>query len=74
MCTPVVIAEDTEDAGKVVERMRAHGIRRVPVVNHRGGVVGVVTLDDLLKSVVAEASMLVETMAKGYDREQRVRR
>jgi CBS domain-containing protein len=72
--TPVVIADETEDAGPVIERMRAHGVRRIPVVDHRSSVVGIVTLDDLLKCLVDEVSKLVGIMAKERDREVRVRR
>jgi CBS domain containing-hemolysin-like protein len=72
--TPVVIADETEDAGPVIERMRAHGVRRMPIVDNRGSVAGIVTLDDLLKHVVDEAGKLVGIVSKGRDREQRVRR
>ena len=72
--TPVVIADETEDAGPVIERMRAHGVRRIPVVDHRGSVTGIVTLDDLLKCMIEEAGKLVGIVAKGHDREQRARR
>jgi CBS domain-containing protein len=72
--TPVVIADEGEDSEPVIERMRAHGVRRIPVVDHRSSVVGIVTLDDLLKCVVDEAGKLVGIMTKGRDREQRVRR
>jgi CBS domain-containing protein len=72
--TPVVIADETEDVGPVIERMRTHGVRRIPIVDRRGAVAGIVTLDDLLKCVVDEAAKLVGIVAKGRDREQRVRR
>jgi CBS domain-containing protein len=72
--TPVVIADETEDAAAVIERMRAHGVRRMPIVDHRGSVSGVVTLDDLLKFMVDEAGKLVGIVDKERDREQRVRR
>jgi CBS domain-containing protein len=72
--TPVVIADETEDVRQVIERMRTHGVRRIPIVDHRGSVAGIVTLDDLLKCVIDEASKLVGVVDMGRDREQRVRR
>ncbi len=70
----LVIAGESEDTAPVIDRMREHGVRRVPVVNNQGGVVGIVTLDDLLRVLVAEASALLEVMAKGRRQEQRARR
>jgi CBS domain-containing protein len=72
--TPVVIADETEDVGPVIERMRAHGVRRMPIVDHRGSVAGIVTLDDLLKRLVDEAGKLVGIVDKERDWEQRARR
>lgn len=43
-----VIAKDTEDMSEVLDRMRRNVIRRVPVVDAKGHLVGIFTLDDLL--------------------------
>lgn len=74
MHTPVVIAHESEDVGSLVERMRTHGVRRVPVVNQEGALVGIVTLDDLLKILVAAVGALTEITDKGQRREQHLRR
>jgi CBS domain-containing protein len=74
MRTPVVIARESEDTATVIERMRTHGVRRVPVVAGEGEVVGIVTLNDLLKAVIAEASTLLEVMTKGQLNELHSRR
>ncbi len=71
---PVVLASETEDTTLVLERMRAHGVRRVPVVDGQGFVVGILTLNDLLQQLVTDASGLLEIMAKGRSREQHSRR
>jgi len=71
---PVVIAEDNEDTTTVITRMRAHGVRRVPVVDRHGNVVGIVTLDDFLALLVADAGALLDTMKTGRQHEQRIRR
>jgi CBS domain-containing protein len=71
---PVVIARDSEDVTVVIERMRTHGVRRVPVVDERESLVGIVTLDDLLKSLLAEMHTLLETQSRAQRREQTVRR
>jgi len=72
--TPVVIARDSEDATAVIERMRTHGVRRIPVVDERGTLIGIVTLDDLLKGLLAEMHALLEAQSRAQRLEQSVRR
>jgi len=74
MGRPVVIAHETEDTVEVIERMRAHGVRRIPVVAHGGEVVGIITLDDLLQLFVADAGALLDILKKGRINEERSRR
>jgi CBS domain-containing protein len=74
MHRPVVIAHEDEDTSVVIERMRAQGVRRIPVVNAHGVTVGIITLDDLLRVLVNEASSLLELMSRGEDLERRSRR
>ena len=72
--TPVVIAHSHEDSTAVLERMRVHGVRRVPVVGNEGRLAGIVTVDDMLKRLAADASLLMEIVAKGQCHETRTRR
>ena len=74
MRTPVVIANAHEDSSQVLERMRVHGVRRIPVVGDEGWLVGVVTVDDMLKRLAADAHMLTEIVSKEQNQEQRARR
>jgi CBS domain-containing protein len=70
----LVVARDTEDLTEAAERMRQHGVRRLPVVNRAGALVGVVTLDDLLQQLARSASVLAEIVSKEQAHEQRARR
>jgi CBS domain-containing protein len=72
--TPLVVAQESEDSSQAIERMRTHGVRRLPIVDGRGFVVGIVTLDDLLRLLVADADALLQIMEKGQARERRTRR
>jgi len=72
--TPVVIANQGEDTSQALERMRSHGVRRVPVVGEEGRLVGIITVDDLLKRLAADANSLVEIISREQSREQRTRR
>ena len=74
MRKPVIIAHESEDTTEVLERMRVHGVRRLPVVAHEGEVVGIITIDDLLRLFVADAGALLDIMTKGQINEQHARR
>jgi CBS domain-containing protein len=74
MRTPVVVAQESEDSSQAIERMRVHGVRRLPIVDAHGVVTGIVTLDDLLRLLVADAGALLQIMEKGQSRERRTRR
>ena len=53
MSEPVAVANGDEDVWLLAKRMRQHGIRRLPVVGDDGQLVGIVTLDDLLRAAAA---------------------
>lgn len=74
MRTPVVIAHESEDSAKLIERMRAHGVRRVPVVGHEGEAVGIVSVEDLLRCCVTDVAALLDIMSKGRNNEMHARR
>jgi len=74
MRSPVVIAQDSEDLGAVIDRMRLHGVRRIPLVDEGGSLVGIVTLDDLLQSLLTDIRSLLESQTKAQRREQVARR
>ena len=71
---PVVIATESADTAEVIQRMRAQGVRRIPVVDGRGAAVGIVTLDDMLRHLTGEIGALLEIVDRGRRREQRARR
>ncbi len=71
MRTPLVTASETEDSAQAIARMRAHGVRRLPVTGQRGRLVGIVTLDDLLRLIAADTSALLDIVTKEQDREHR---
>jgi CBS domain-containing protein len=72
--SPVVIAADYEDVHSALERMRVHGVRRMPVVDDRGALVGIVTLDDLLGALLEDMRALLEATGKAERRDQTTRR
>jgi len=74
MSAKLVIASASEDVSDALERMRLHGVRRLPVVDHDGSLFGVVTLDDILTLQVGQLNTLAAIVSKELTREQRSRR
>lgn len=59
MTCELVTAREDEDASEVLDKMRTHGVRRVPVVDDHGALAGIITYDDLLEWFVEELGGLV---------------
>lgn len=74
MRSPTVIARDSDNAAQAIERMRVHGVRRIPVMTEDRKLVGIVSLDDLFRQLVADANAMVEVIAREQSHEQRTRR
>jgi len=55
---PVTVRE-SDSIEQVVHEMARAGIRRVPVLDYRGQVVGVVSIDDVLQDVAGDAADIV---------------
>ena len=73
MRTPVVLAHETEEVEAVIERMHAHGVRRVPVVD-KEKLIGIVTMTDLLCSLNAEMGTMLGVLQQSQRNERRQRR
>jgi CBS domain-containing protein len=63
----VVMAQETDDLSDVLERMAQQGVRRMPVVDGRGALVGIFTLDDWLETLSRD----LQRVLKLIDRERR---
>lgn len=74
MRAPVVIAGDSEDAAQALARMKSHGVRRIPVLGEQRKLVGIITLDDLVRRLAAEAKELADVIENEQGNEQRRRR
>ncbi|MGD8515124.1 MAG: CBS domain-containing protein [Granulosicoccaceae bacterium] len=68
----VTVGEDTMlmDAIKL---MRSKGVRRLPVVDQQGGLVGLLTVDDVLDLIVEQMSDLVALVSNQISKEQKLR-
>ena len=60
----LVAATENEDATVVLERMRERGVRRMPVIDREGVLVGVLSVDDILERVADDLRRVVSLIAK----------
>lgn len=74
MRTPLICASESENSSVALQRMREHGVRRLPITGDHGKLVGIVTLDDLLRRLRWEVDALTDLVIKGQDRERRSHR
>jgi CBS domain-containing protein len=64
----VTIGED-QGVFECVQQMRINGIRRMPVVDSRGSLVGIISLDDLIQLLADEMSELAKVIVREQARE-----
>jgi CBS domain-containing protein len=65
-----------EDMGvpECMRKMRARGVRRMPIVNERGELVGIVSVDDMIEMLAGELTEVSKLIAREQGREVRLRR
>ena len=64
---------EEEGVWETLERMRDLGVRRMPVVDANGGLVGLVTLDDLLELLTESMDNVAQLIKSELRKETRVR-
>jgi CBS domain-containing protein len=69
MSTDLVTAREEDSLMDLLSSMRRKGVRRIPVVDAKGGLLGLAALDDVLEVIAQQLSVLVEAMASGRERE-----
>jgi CBS domain-containing protein len=65
---------EEEDVGRALELMRAHAVRRLPVVDASGALVGLLAADDVLQLLGEQISALANVVERGVRRESAERR
>ncbi|HEY5761102.1 MAG TPA: CBS domain-containing protein [Steroidobacter sp.] len=74
MTSPLVVASGSESVATAIQRMREHGVRRLPIVDDNGAVFGIITLDDLYRVLAEHTAALASIVSKEQTRENRGRR
>lgn len=74
MAPDLVVAREEDDVLDTLMKMRAKGIRRVPVVGNDGILSGILTLDDVLGILAEQVDGMVKVIAQEQAREARARK
>jgi CBS domain-containing protein len=70
MSAELVMSSEGESLYDALKKMQSHGIRRLPVVNARGGLEGILTFDDVIELLSEEFTDLAKLLAKEQKRER----
>lgn len=65
----VATVRESEGLFEALRYMRGKGVRRMPVVDRDGGLVGILTLDDLLSLLAEEMTELAKLVSHARQRE-----
>ena len=73
MNTDLVTAQEQDTIETGLQKMHEHGVRRLPIVDGAGALVGILTLDDVLQYLTAQQNELVALVAKEQQHERQYR-
>ena len=73
MSSELVTAREHDTIDQALKLMEEHGVRRLPVVDREGTLVGILTLDDVLQYLTAQQSELVALVAREQHQERQFR-
>ena len=73
MSDELVTARETDGIWETMQRLRARGIRRVPVVTEAGKLAGILAVDDLLELLAEELTDLSKLIKREHQYEQEMR-
>ena len=74
MGSELVVGRDTDELSTTAEVMRAKGVRRMPVVNAQGELVGIVTADDIVDQLAQSLTAVAATASVQQRREAVLRK
>jgi predicted transcriptional regulator len=61
--------EDSEEITVAIALMRKNGVRRMPVIDEHGGLVGILSMDDLINFIAEQLSDLATVVSRQRARE-----
>ncbi len=73
MVSELATVEESTGLFEAIEYMRTKGVRRLPVVDDNGGLIGILTLDDLLE-ILAEELVSLAKLVRYEQRKETISR
>ena len=73
MSTRLLVAREADGVLDTIKGMRTHGVRRAPVVDGAGVLVGILALDDLVELIAEQLTDLVGLLATEFRHERELR-
>lgn len=73
LCVELATVQESEELWLVLNRMRTLGVRRMPVVNARGVLVGILTMDDAVELIAEALSDMAQLVRREIKTEVRRR-
>jgi len=73
MSDDLITAREHEHIEAALKKMEEHGVRRLPIVDADGMLLGILTLDDILQYFTGQQSELVALVAREQRRERQYR-
>jgi len=74
MGAELAVARESDGVAETIELMRAKDMRRVPIVDSQGSLVGIVTADDILDLLAEEMNALARMVAREQRHEAELRK
>ena len=69
MTASLITAKEQDKVYETIQKMQVQGIRRIPVVNEKGILVGILSLDDVLEIVAEEIKKLADVVYMEREKE-----
>ena len=73
MSFKLITSNESDDLMVTIKRMRINGVRRMPIVNQAGGLVGVLSIDDVLDVITQQLMDLDQIIVNEHDKEKQRR-
>lgn len=71
MSREIFTVDEDEPMREAIERMRFKGVRRFPVVNKRGAMIGIIAMEDLLRNLAEDLTAIAAVMPRARIKEAR---
>lgn len=70
MSFKLVTSRESDDLMVTIKRMRVNGIKRIPIVNKTGGLVGILSIDDILDLITEQLMDLDQIIINEHTKEK----